>query len=191
MYQHLRRPTAMPYGTTLHIFKKGIKPVWEDPSLSKGSRFQVKSEKKTTSKYWEDLVLAMIGEQLGTKSDMIAGLVLNLKTQFDKVAIWFTDCDDQEEINKIKEDIIAILQIEEKDLEYDVFQEKRGKEAKPFFNKRGGKFMGRGGGRGGRGGRGGADEGGFERKPLPPGEGNNFFRKDQAKGTDKKEDKDQ
>lgn len=94
MYQHLRRPTAMPYGTTLHIFKKGIKPVWEDPSLAKGSRFQLKSEKKTTSKYWEDLVLAMIGEQLGSKSDMIAGLVLNLKTQFDKIAIWFTDCDD-------------------------------------------------------------------------------------------------
>jgi translation initiation factor 4E len=93
-YQHLRRPTAMPYGTTLHIFKKGIKPVWEDPSLAKGSRFQLKSEKKTTSKYWEDLVLAMIGEQLGTKSDIVAGLVLNLKAQFDKVAIWFTDCDD-------------------------------------------------------------------------------------------------
>ena len=39
MYQHLRRPTAMPYGTTLHIFQSGIKPVWEDPALAKGSRF--------------------------------------------------------------------------------------------------------------------------------------------------------
>lgn len=80
MYQHLRRPTAMPYGTTLHIFKKGIKPVWEDESLKNGSRFSLVSEKKTTSKYWEDLVLAMIGEQLGARTDMIAGLVLNLKT---------------------------------------------------------------------------------------------------------------
>ena len=79
MYQHLRRPTAMPYGTTLHIFKTGIKPVWEDESLKKGSRFSLVSEKKTTSKYWEDLVLAMIGEQLGSRTDMIAGLVLNLK----------------------------------------------------------------------------------------------------------------
>lgn len=121
MYQHLRRPTAMPYGTTLHIFQTGIKPVWEDPALAKGSRFQLKSEKSHTSKYWEDLLLALIGEQIGTKSQMIAGLVLNLKPQFDKIGIWFTDCEDQDEIAKIKEDIVAILQIEEKELEYDVF----------------------------------------------------------------------
>lgn len=31
VYQHLRRPTAMPYGTFLHVFKDGIRPVWEDP----------------------------------------------------------------------------------------------------------------------------------------------------------------
>ena len=49
--------------------------------------------------------------------------------------------------------------------------------------------MGRGGGRGGRGGRGGADEGGFERKPMPAGEGN-FFRADRTKGSEKKEGKD-
>ena len=45
MYQHLRRPTAMPYGTTLHIFKKGIKPVWEDPAMENGARFQLKMPK--------------------------------------------------------------------------------------------------------------------------------------------------
>lgn len=125
----------------------------------------------------------MIGEQLGSKSNMIAGLVLNLKAQFDKIAIWFTDCDDQDEINKIKEDILAILQVSETELEYDVFQEKRGKEPKPFFNKfkRGGKFEGRG--RGGRGGRGGGpEEGGFERKAA--GE-DNFFRADKAKAVQK------
>ena len=69
----------MPYGTSLHIFQKGIKPVWENPSLANGARFQIKTEKTHTSKYWEDLVLALIGEQLGTKSEMVCGLVLNLK----------------------------------------------------------------------------------------------------------------
>lgn len=123
MYQHLRRPTAMPYGTTLHIFQTGIKPVWEDPALAKGSRFQLKSEKSHTSKYWEDLLLAVIGEQIGTKSQMIAGLVMNLKPQFDKIGIWFTDCEDADEIAKVKEDILNILQVPEKELEYEVFQE--------------------------------------------------------------------
>jgi len=43
MYQHLRRPTAMPYGTFLHLFKKGIKPVWEDASLEKGCQLEFKT----------------------------------------------------------------------------------------------------------------------------------------------------
>ena len=92
----------MPYGTTLHVFAKGIKPVWEDAALEKGARFQLKSAKSHTSKYWEDLLLAMIGEQIGTKTDMVAGVVLNLKPQFDKIGIWLTDCEDEEEIAKVK-----------------------------------------------------------------------------------------
>jgi len=43
VYQHLRRPTAMPYGTFLHVFKDGIKPVWEDSNLETGCQLEVKS----------------------------------------------------------------------------------------------------------------------------------------------------
>lgn len=174
----------MPYGTTLHIFQAGIKPVWEDPALAKGSRFQLKSEKSHTSKYWEDLLLAVIGEQIGTKSQMIAGLVLNLKPQFDKIGIWFTDCDDGEEIARIKEDILNILQIPERELEYEVFQEISSKRP-PQQHK-----QGRRGGfkKYGRGGRGGANDefGGFEKagpanaKTTGGGE-DNFYRADKAK----------
>ena len=69
----------MPYGTTLHFFKKGIKPQWEDPSLSKGCRLSFKSEKSHTSKLWEDMLLAMVGEQIGNKAETFVGLILNLK----------------------------------------------------------------------------------------------------------------
>lgn len=50
IYQHLRRPTAMPYGTFLHCFKKGIRPVWEDESLLKGCQLEFKTQKAHTSK---------------------------------------------------------------------------------------------------------------------------------------------
>ena len=69
----------MPYGTTLHFFKKGIKSQWEDPSLSKGCRLSFKSEKSHTSKLWEDMLLAMVGEQIGNRAETFVGLVLNLK----------------------------------------------------------------------------------------------------------------
>ena len=105
---------------------------------------------------------------------MIAGLVLNLKPQFDKIGVWFTDCDDVDEIAKVKADIVSILQVEEKDLEYEVFQEISNKKPANNFNKgkRGGfKKFNRG-----RGGSGANDEaGGFERAGPAKGE-DNFFR---------------
>ena len=101
VYQHLRRPTAMPYGSNLHFFEKGVKPVWEDPQLADGARFQFKSQKHHTSKSWEDLLLAMIGEQLGPEN-MVAGIVLNLKIKFDKIAVWVKNCEDEEGVEQVK-----------------------------------------------------------------------------------------
>lgn len=43
VYSHLRRPTAMPYGTFLHVFKDSIKPVWEDANLETGCQLEVKA----------------------------------------------------------------------------------------------------------------------------------------------------
>lgn len=169
--------------------------MWEDPALAGGSRFQLKSEKSHTSKYWEDLLLAVIGEQIGTRPNMIAGLVLNLKTQFDKIGIWLTDCADKSEIDEIKATILDILQIPEKELEYEVFQEISSK--RPAQGHKSGK-------RGGfkkhnRGGRGGAnnndDFGGFERagpataKTTAAGGEDNFYRADKAKEQAKDGDK--
>ena len=102
----MRRPTAMPYGTNLHIFVQGIKPVWEDPKLADGARFQLKCPKSHCSKYWEDLLLAMVGEQF--PEDFVAGMVLNLKPQFDKIGIWITDCNNEKAIAQLKADIIKV-----------------------------------------------------------------------------------
>lgn len=106
VYQHMRRPTAMPYGTNLHVFVKGIKPVWEDPQLEEGARFTLKMPKSHCSKYWEDLLLAMIGEQLPEK--IIAGLILNLKPQFDKISLWISDSRDEKVVAQLKADILKI-----------------------------------------------------------------------------------
>ena len=78
IYQHLRRPTAMPYGTFLHCFKKGIRPVWEDPALEKGCQLEFKTQKAQTSKLWEDLLLGYLGEQFENGA-IVAGCVLKLK----------------------------------------------------------------------------------------------------------------
>jgi translation initiation factor 4E len=134
VYQHMRRPTAMPYGSNLHIFVQGIKPVWEDPAMENGARFQLKMPKSHTSKYWEDLLLAMIGEQF--PENLVAGLVMNLKPQFDKIAVWITDSNNEAGIAQLKKDILQITQIDEKEIEYEVFKDVLAKPKKQFKNSK-------------------------------------------------------
>lgn len=43
----------------------------------------------------------MIGEQLGPEN-MVAGIVLNLKTKFDKIAVWVKNCEDEEGVEQVK-----------------------------------------------------------------------------------------
>ena len=52
--------------------------MWEDPALEKGCQIEFKTQKNLTSKLWEDLLLAYLGEQFES-GPMIAGVVLKLK----------------------------------------------------------------------------------------------------------------
>jgi hypothetical protein len=110
--QHLRRPTAMPYGTNLHVFRQGVQPAWEDPHFEKGSCFAIKSQKFESSKYWEDVLLAMLGEQFETP-DFVMGMVLKLRPQFDKIDIWLADSTNEEAIAKTRSSLLEILNCED------------------------------------------------------------------------------
>jgi hypothetical protein len=74
--------------------------------LKDGARFNLKMPKSHSSKYWEDLLLAMIGEQM--PENLVAGLVMNLKPQFDKIAVWITDCNNEKGIAQLKETILQV-----------------------------------------------------------------------------------
>ena len=93
-----------------------------------GARFTLKMPKSHCSKYWEDLLLAMIGEQL--PENLVAGLVMNLKPAFDKISVWITDCTNESGVAQLKADILKITQIEEKEIEYEVFKEVKEKPVK-------------------------------------------------------------
>ena len=81
----------------------------------------------------------MIGEQFQSE-DLIAGLVLNLKPAFDKVAIWLKDSTNEAEVAKVKDDIVKFLNDSSIELEYQVFKTvleapKTDKGNKKKFNK--------------------------------------------------------
>lgn len=136
------------------------------------------------------MVLAVIGEQVGQSSELIAGLVLNLKPQFDKISLWITDCEKEEGIKFIKNDLLEILKMEEKDLEFEIFRDLSKKTSKPNSSNsfRGGRgalrgnrgVEQRGAARGGFRGTAPRVESGFERNLVK--NENNFYRADKGAG---------
>ena len=77
----------MPIGTVLNVFVDGVKPLWEDPACKEGGRFSLRVPKTHTAKYWEDLLMAMIGEQFSNANEVL-GLVLSTKFNGDNIAVW-------------------------------------------------------------------------------------------------------
>ena len=55
------RPDELPIKTSFSLFKKGIKPMWEDEQNKRGGRIKLSTKnKKYVNKLWEDLLLNLI-----------------------------------------------------------------------------------------------------------------------------------
>lgn len=60
-YQHFTRPSKLPRRSNFYLFKKGIKPMYEDPKNKKGGRFFLDIKREYADQIWEDLLLSFIG----------------------------------------------------------------------------------------------------------------------------------
>ncbi|KAL0095007.1 translation initiation factor eIF 4e-like domain-containing protein [Phycomyces blakesleeanus] len=87
VYSHLRRPSDLPNISDYHLFKHGVRPVWEDEVNVNGGKWIVRLKKGLASRYWESLVLAIIGDQFDV-NDEICGAVLSIRGSNDIVSVW-------------------------------------------------------------------------------------------------------
>ncbi|KAL4864205.1 hypothetical protein BDV12DRAFT_176572 [Aspergillus spectabilis] len=107
IYSHLKRPSLLPTVSDYHIFKKGIRPVWEDEANKKGGKWVIRLKKGVADRYWEDLLLAMVGDQFAEASDEVCGAVLSVRSGEDVLSVW-TRIDGGRNI-KIRETIKRLL----------------------------------------------------------------------------------
>ncbi|PGH32356.1 translation initiation factor 4E [[Emmonsia] crescens] len=107
VYSHLKRPSLLPAVSDYHIFKKGIRPVWEDEANKRGGKWIVRLKKGVADRYWEDLLLAMVGDQFAEASDEVCGAVLSVRSGEDVLSVW-TRIDGGRNI-KIRETIKRLL----------------------------------------------------------------------------------
>lgn len=114
-YQWLKRPTGeeherMPNSTDLHLFRAGIKPMWEDEGNRYGGKVVVRVRKGLAARYWEDVCCAIVGEQFGV-GDEICGAVLSVRFQEDIISIWNRTASNHEANEKIRETLRRVLNL--------------------------------------------------------------------------------
>jgi translation initiation factor 4E len=101
-YNHMVKPSKIETNSNYHFFKKGIKPMWEDPHNAKGGKWvlTLKGDKGLVDVIWENVVLAMVGETLDSE-DEVCGAVFSKRKGGDRIAVW----------NRNRENELAIMNI--------------------------------------------------------------------------------
>jgi translation initiation factor 4E len=84
VYDYLKRPNDIPstnaMTTEYHLFRAGIKPVWEDTNNAAGGKWMIRLPKGLASRYWEEILLALVGAQFhGVADGEVCGAVLSIR----------------------------------------------------------------------------------------------------------------
>lgn len=98
IYSHLRRPNVLPVNSDIHLFRSGVKPVWEDPTNAAGGKWIVRLKKGLINRLWEHLCLALITGDLETSESSqfeACGIVVSIRYQEDILSIWSRTASDE------------------------------------------------------------------------------------------------
>lgn len=88
VYQHLKRPSTLPTVSDYHFFRESIRPVWEDDENKKGGKWILRLKKGVADRYWEDLLLGMIGDQFMEAGEEVCGAVVSVRPGEDVISVW-------------------------------------------------------------------------------------------------------
>ncbi|KAJ0079065.1 hypothetical protein Patl1_22918 [Pistacia atlantica] len=109
-YCHLARPSSLPSPTDLHLFKEGIRPLWEDSANCNGGKWIIRFKKVVSGRFWEDLVLALVGDQLDY-GDNICGAVLSIRFNEDILSVWNRNASDHQAVMALRDSIKRHLKL--------------------------------------------------------------------------------
>jgi len=116
IYDHLVKPhslTSETHVTDYHLFREGISPTWEDAKNRNGGKWIVRLRKVEglASLYWEDLIMALVGEQFGDVGCQVCGVVVSVRQHEDILSVWTQDSKDDDAIAKIRDAIKTNLDL--------------------------------------------------------------------------------
>ena len=91
---------------TILLFKKNVKPIWEDPRNNKGGAwsFRISKSGDTSFEFWKEILMMAIGEVLQEvveKGDDICGVSVSARFNSHLILIWNRDGSNQKSIDSI------------------------------------------------------------------------------------------
>ncbi|KAL6307230.1 translation initiation factor eIF 4e-like domain-containing protein [Sparassis latifolia] len=109
LWTHLHPPSSLLPTTDYLLFHAGVRrPVWEDPLNLPGGKWIVRLRKGTADRLWEDLVLAVLGDQFGEWPE-ICGCTISVRQNEDIISVWNRSDADAKVKERIRETIRRVL----------------------------------------------------------------------------------
>ena len=108
LYSHLKKPNDLEPPTDYHLFRHGIRAIWEDEDNVNGGKWMIRLKKGLASYYWERLIIALIGEQF--PSDVL-GAVVSVRFVEDIISLWNRTASDPEIRHEICRSLCAALEL--------------------------------------------------------------------------------
>ncbi|KAG8928053.1 hypothetical protein FRC02_007416 [Tulasnella sp. 418] len=111
-FNWLKPPSQLERNSNYHMFKDGIKPMWEDKANANGGKWvlTMKSNPALLDRCWSWLTMALVGEELDER-DEICGAVVSLRAKIDRIQLWLRMKDDIERINSIGKKLVKLLDL--------------------------------------------------------------------------------
>ncbi|KAL8707289.1 MAG: hypothetical protein Q9225_007784 [Loekoesia sp. 1 TL-2023] len=97
---------------SIHFFKRGVHPVWEDPRNVEGGAWTFRVSKSVSGEFWVEVLLLAVGEQFSEvigKGDDLCGLSLSRRFNSDLITIWNRRSNNQASIDGIRDVVLAQL----------------------------------------------------------------------------------
>lgn len=139
LYNHIKPPSEIKPGSDYSLFKKGIRPMWEDAANKQGGRWIIninKSSKPELDNLWLDVLLCLIGEAFD-HSEEICGAVVNVRPRIHKISIWTADANNEEAAVEIGRKLRESLHLGRQNLQYQMHKDtmvKQGSTIKSIYN---------------------------------------------------------
>lgn len=100
VYNHIQLPAKLRLKNDYMVFRKGVRPEWEDSTNRGGGMWKLilpsKMRATDLDRMWLETLLSMIGESYGQLGDLICGAYLQRRQKEDRIQLWTTSGNEEE-----------------------------------------------------------------------------------------------